>query len=69
MRDLHRQLKVMGGTFDLLLDNLNKSIKELKIEGGAGRELLVIMEPSIQYSGQGQNKKGKDSLYMKFGGE
>jgi hypothetical protein len=39
----------MGGTYDLLLDNLNKSIKELKIEGGAGRELIILMEPSLQY--------------------
>ena len=70
MRDLHRQLKVMGGTFDLLLENLNKAIKELKIEGGAGRELMILMEPALQFQqGGGGVKKGKESLYMKFGGE
>ena len=40
-------------------------MKELKIEGGAAREFLIVMEPTLAYS----PNKGKDSLYTKLGGE
>ena len=66
MRDLHRSLNVSKNAFDYILDNFNKSVKDLKIEGGAGRELLILMEPSLAYKPQ---IKGKETLYSKLGGE
>ena len=48
-----------------MLDNLNKAIKESNVEGGAGREFLILMEPSLSY----KPAKGKENLYAKLGGE
>ncbi|KRX01853.1 Thioredoxin-like fold [Pseudocohnilembus persalinus] len=66
MRELHKAEGINQKNFDKIVKALERSIKELKVEGGSGQEMLVLFEPNLQYK---HLPKGKAPLYYRIGGQ